>query len=153
MSEYEINAILAKNISEWMARKDLYQQDVADALGVSQATISNWCKGVKMPRMDKIDRLCELFGCKRSDLFKDDSVIQEEQNNEKYVDAVIAAGATAPTVVTGPLHGGLVLSEEEAQLLADYRMLIDDAQLFFRRSIHDFASMDKYKKATPAETA
>lgn len=37
-------------------------------MNVSQATISNWCKGIKMPRMDKIDRICKYFNINRSDL-------------------------------------------------------------------------------------
>lgn len=68
MSEQEINRIIAENIVRYMEQKGLTQADVAEYCGVSQASVSNWCKGVKMPRMDKIDKLCELFGCSRSDL-------------------------------------------------------------------------------------
>lgn len=68
MSEQEINRIIAENIVRYMEKKGLTQVDVAEHMGVSQATVSNWCKAVKMPRMDKIDRLCELFGCSRTDL-------------------------------------------------------------------------------------
>jgi len=68
MSEQEINRIIAENIVRFMEMKRLTQADVAAHCGVSQASVSNWCKGVKMPRMDKIDKLCELFSCSRSDL-------------------------------------------------------------------------------------
>ena len=66
---------------------------------------------------------------------------------DALADGEICSINTAPAIIEHEL------TAEEAQLLADYRVLNDDAQLFFRRSIHDFASMDKYKKAAPAETA
>ena len=68
MSEQEINRIIAENIVRFLEKKGLSQMDVAAYCGVSQASVSNWCKGIKMPRMDKIDKLCELFGCSRTDL-------------------------------------------------------------------------------------
>lgn len=73
MSEQEINRIIAENIVRYMEKKGLSQIDVAAYCGVSQASVSNWCKGVKMPRMDKIDKLCELFGCSRMEMLADHS--------------------------------------------------------------------------------
>ena len=52
------------------------QLDLAEYMNVSQATISNWCKGVKIPRMNKIDKIAEFFNIKRSDLMVD----KEETN-------------------------------------------------------------------------
>ena len=94
MSEQELNLIIAQNITDYMQKRNLTQQDVADAVGVTQATVSNWCLGIKSPRMNKIDKLCELFGCKRSELLdvakpKDDDTeihnyAQELKDNPKY---------------------------------------------------------------------
>ena len=47
-------------------------------MGVSQATVSNWCKGIKTPRMDKIDKICEFFNCKRSDLMEEKDLSDEQ---------------------------------------------------------------------------
>lgn len=33
-------------------------------------SVSNWCKGTKTPRMDKVDAMCKLFNCRRSDLME-----------------------------------------------------------------------------------
>lgn len=70
MSEAEINAIIASNINRYLNSLGKSQLDLAIHMGVSQATVSNWCKGVKMPRMDKIDRICEYLHCYRSDLIE-----------------------------------------------------------------------------------
>jgi len=85
MSEQEINRIIAENIVRYMEKKGLTQVDVAEYMGVSQATVSNWCKGIKMPRMDKIDRLCELFGCSRTDLL-DEQKIEEDPRQKAFDD-------------------------------------------------------------------
>lgn len=73
MSESDINNLIAKKISHYLYINEKSQQDLADYMGVSQATVSNWCKGIKMPRMDKIDKICTYFNCNRSDLMEDTS--------------------------------------------------------------------------------
>lgn len=68
MTEKDLNMLIAKRIQHYMEAKNKTQADLAEFMGVSQATVSNWCNGVKMPRMDKIDRICEFFGVSRNDL-------------------------------------------------------------------------------------
>lgn len=68
MSEQEINIIIAENITRHLNRCNKSQADLAEYMNVSQATVSNWCKGVKLPRMDKIDKICDFFNIHRSEL-------------------------------------------------------------------------------------
>lgn len=72
MSENELNMLIAARIQHYLESKNKTQADLAEYMGVSQATVSNWCNGVKMPRMDKIDKICEFFGIERSDLMVED---------------------------------------------------------------------------------
>ena len=78
MSEQDINEIIANNISDLLDRSGKTQLDLAEFMNVSQATVSNWCKGAKLPRMDKIDRICEFFNVSRSDLMEDLSITQNK---------------------------------------------------------------------------
>lgn len=78
MPESEINRIIAKNINRFLNARDKTQVDLAEYMGVSQATVSNWCKGIKTPRMDKIDKICEFFNCKRSDLMEEKDLSDEQ---------------------------------------------------------------------------
>jgi|GEM_PF-287686 len=71
MREEDIDKIIARNISSYLAESGKDQQDFADYMNVSQATISYWCKGNKLPRMNKIDQICSYFNISRSDLFND----------------------------------------------------------------------------------
>lgn len=68
MSEQEINKIIADNITAFIEKRNLSQKEVAEYIGVSQGTVSEWCSGKKTPRMSKFDKLCELFRCSREDL-------------------------------------------------------------------------------------
>ena len=75
MSEQELNQIIANNISSLLQVQGKSQSDLADYMDVSQATVSNWCKGIKIPRMNKIDMIAVFFKVKRS-------YILEEHANE-----------------------------------------------------------------------
>ena len=54
MSEAELNQLIAKNIARYLEDQNKTQLDLAEYIGVSQATVSNWCKGIKVPRMSKL---------------------------------------------------------------------------------------------------
>lgn len=66
--EDKINLIIASNLVKLLREKNRTQLELAEYLGVTQASISNWCNGIKMPRMDKIDLICDFFGIRRSQL-------------------------------------------------------------------------------------
>ena len=97
MSEQEINMRIAKNIAYYMELRNLTQKEIAEYVGVTQASVSNWCKGIKMPRMDKFDKLCELFGCNRSDLIDEDPV---EDENARLIAALERAFNERPEMRT-----------------------------------------------------
>lgn len=71
MSEQEINEIICKKLNYYMDLNKTTQTRLAEYIGVSVATVSNWCKGIKTPRMSKIDKICEFFNIQRSDLLED----------------------------------------------------------------------------------
>ena len=63
--------VFARRLRYFISYKEVTQEQVADAVGVSAATVSYWCKGERVPRMDKIDALCRFFNCTRDDLMMD----------------------------------------------------------------------------------
>lgn len=56
------------------------QADLAKKLGVGTTSVYNWCNGIKTPRMDKVDAMCDLFHCKRSDLIEDKPEAKTDTN-------------------------------------------------------------------------
>lgn len=54
---------------------------MAKKLGVGTTSVYNWCNGIKTPRMDKVDAMCNLFHCNRSDLMEEKT---EESSDPVY---------------------------------------------------------------------
>lgn len=81
MSEQEFNKLFSKNLNFYLNKYELTQADLAKRLNVSTASVSNWCRGIKTPRIDKVDAMCEIFHINRSDLMTD---IVAQENGAYY---------------------------------------------------------------------
>lgn len=60
--------IFVKNLRFLMDARDINQADICRELGVSSATVSDWCTGKKYPRVDAMQRLADLLGVRFSTL-------------------------------------------------------------------------------------
>ena len=65
--------IFAENLTEIMQRKGISQNQLARMLDISPAAVNKWVRGLSTPRNEKIDRLCRVLNCQRSDLLTDKS--------------------------------------------------------------------------------
>lgn len=68
MNKDKIIEIIVSNLKKQLERNGKTQQDIANDLGYSKSTVNSWFTGYRIPRMDKIDQLCEYFHCTRSDI-------------------------------------------------------------------------------------
>lgn len=75
--------IFARNLNRFLEISGKNQADIATLLNVSQAAVSNWCKGIKMPRMDKVQALADYFGINKSDLLEDKP--EPEHDSSYYI--------------------------------------------------------------------
>ena len=73
MSEQEFNSIFSKRLRYYLEKNNMTQVELSKKLGVGTTSVYNWCNGVKSPRMDKVDAMCKLFGCRRSDLMEEEA--------------------------------------------------------------------------------
>lgn len=73
MSVEEFNAIFSKRLRYYLSKYNMTQLELSKRLGVGTTSVYNWCNGIKTPRMDKVDSMCEIFNCNRSDLIEDKS--------------------------------------------------------------------------------
>ena len=60
--------IFVKNLRFLMEAREISQADICRELGVSSATVSDWCTGKKYPRVDAMQRLADLLGVRFSTL-------------------------------------------------------------------------------------
>lgn len=67
-TEKDMGTVLGSNIQYYLAVNHMSRKELADRIGVSTAAVGFWCIGDKIPRMDKVDKMCAVFGCSREDL-------------------------------------------------------------------------------------
>ena len=71
--EYD-KKIFSENLKKQAAIAGENQPDIAEVLGVTKSAVNAYFMGNKMPRMDRIKKLADHFGCNVSDLVDDKSI-------------------------------------------------------------------------------
>lgn len=66
----ELRRIFAKNLNDFLELNGYTQADMARHMLVSTTTAAKWCTGQTMPRIDKIQALCDWFDCNKTDLLE-----------------------------------------------------------------------------------
>lgn len=61
-----------KNLIKYLNETNTTQEELAKYIGVGVSAVSNYVQGLNMPRMNKIDKICEFFKIKRTDLLESD---------------------------------------------------------------------------------
>lgn len=64
----DLQEIFAANLNRIAAEQGMSQTDIARKIGVTNAAVSYWFNGQKMPRNSLIDALADVLGCSRFDL-------------------------------------------------------------------------------------
>lgn len=64
------NYIVADNIRYYLAAQHKTQRDVANDLGIKQASLSNWCTGKVIPNIKTTQCLADYFGVDISELLE-----------------------------------------------------------------------------------
>lgn len=90
----EIRKTIEKNIRAVCSLKGIRQVDIAEKLGVSQGTVSNWFKGVNSIDIENLALLCEYIGVSLDQIYG-----------------------------VEPINPSVTLSQEEMELLQEYRSM------------------------------
>lgn len=81
----DINKNIAMNIQNYLTLLNINQKELAKRLDCSNTTVSMWIKGNATPRIDKIDKMCEIFGCSRQDIISDKPKTLEEVKKDQIM--------------------------------------------------------------------
>lgn len=76
--------VFANNLRMYMDRAGKTQRDMAEIVGVSTATFSEWINAKKYPRIDKIEKMADYFGILKSDLIEEKK--SSADNSEELLD-------------------------------------------------------------------
>ena len=63
--------VMAANIKRFMAEKNINAKELSKILNVPYTTVLSWIKADNYPRIDKIEKMSDYFGCLKSDLIED----------------------------------------------------------------------------------
>jgi len=80
MADKELRQRFSERLNYYLNLNGYTQADMARRMHVSTATTAKWCTGMSIPRIDKIQSLCNWLGIEKSQLL--DSV--DEQSQEEY---------------------------------------------------------------------
>lgn len=76
----QVRETFRKNLNRIIEARGMKQAELAKLIGVSAPTVNDWVKGRKVPRMDKIDKLCSIFSVGRSDLLDEPKEISVNES-------------------------------------------------------------------------
>ncbi|REI16790.1 helix-turn-helix domain-containing protein [Staphylococcus felis] len=77
MEENQVRKNLSDNLKRLMKEHNIDQKELAEAIGVSQPTISNWLKQTKYPRIKKIQDLADYFNVPKSKITESQNLQQD----------------------------------------------------------------------------
>lgn len=78
MTNEEYGRIISKNLKRIAYDHGKTQTEIAKDLGIKRVTISSWMNGTRIPKMDKIDILCNYFNVPRSAIMEEHSSDEEQ---------------------------------------------------------------------------
>lgn len=85
--------VFANNLKRFLNERHWSQSYLARTLGVTGTIVSEWCRGEKYPRNNRIDQLCQLFGCERVDLTETQEDAQKYHTDQRMKAYANALGA------------------------------------------------------------
>jgi transcriptional regulator with XRE-family HTH domain len=71
MTELDARKVFGRNLSEILYEKRISQKELMQHMKVSSATVSDWCSGKKMPRIDKLTSIANFLRVTMSDLVEE----------------------------------------------------------------------------------
>ena len=113
----EIRKVIGDNIKRLCTLKGIRQIDIAEHMGVSQGSVSNWIKGINSIDIENLAELCRFLGVSLDQIFG-----------------------------VEPLPVEVTLSSEEADLIHTYRGLTHDGRQLLSSVAKAFAGNPDLQK-------
>lgn len=112
---------IGATIKKYRLASNMEQKDLGALLGVSAKTISSWEVNRTQPKMGKIEEMCKILNCKKSDF------LGEEPQDQ--------------IIISTPAS----LNKEEEQIIVKYRLASEDIKNSVCK-ILDIQRLDKSKR-------
>lgn len=106
----EIRKVIGENIKRIAALKGIRQVEIAEHMGVSQGSVSNWIKGTNSIDIENLAELCRFLGVSLDQIYG-----------------------------VAPITPEVTLSGEETELVSLFRMLNAEGRSLSMNTIRTFA--------------
>lgn len=73
----EIRKIIGENIKKICELKGIKQIDIAEFMGISQSSVSNWMKGINSIDIENLAKLCGFLGITLNQVYGVDPITSE----------------------------------------------------------------------------
>ena len=103
--------IYAQKLNYYMALNHKQQDDIVNDLGINKSSISTWCRGVKMPRVNAIQALADYFNISISDLIEEKKEVYSATTT--YKKSKIFKKPKIVVYVDGPFYVDNFLTKKE----------------------------------------
>lgn len=112
----DIRETIRKNLKNYLEHSQFTQAEIARALGISKASVTNWIKGVNSPNIELLEPLCKLLNITIADMFEEHPETED------------------------------MLTPDEQQLITDYREFNAEGKEKVREYVADLKGNPRYKK-------
>lgn len=68
---FTINKIFSNNLCYYLQLNDKTQSDLVKFIGISSSTVSNWCTGKKIPRIENMLIIAKWLGVQIGDFLQE----------------------------------------------------------------------------------
>lgn len=72
--------VLSKNLKKYITKAGKDRGQIAEELGLSYSTLTDWVNGKKYPRIDNIEKLAAYFNVSKSELIEDYEEIKKDND-------------------------------------------------------------------------
>lgn len=79
--EKNIRETLKDNLNYYLKNSPLSQKEIADQLGISKGSITNWLSGFNSPNIETLAKLCQILGVKMSEMLNDKIEITQSEKD------------------------------------------------------------------------
>ena len=91
----DLKVVFGKNLEKFRQLKNVSMVELAERIGVSQSTVSDWENGKKMPRSGSIQKLADFFGVQKTDLLtENDELASNLMRVTEFIDIPILGTIT-----------------------------------------------------------
>jgi len=116
----------SRALTYYLALKGKTQQDLINDLGYSSSTVSQWCTGKNIPRMDRIEAVATYLGIDKTELLRDPRIFSPEKFSTDP--SLIAKLLDSKPALYDLFKLSISLSDKDLELLKGIAQRINELQ-------------------------